>query len=426
VRAEGIVGHEELLRSVWRRYGGEVAITEVHLGSSREEQLRWLEEAWQAALVLCREGVPVRAVTAWALLGSFDWNSLFTRHSGCYEPGAFDVSGPRPRPTAIAAALKELAATGELRHHCLRDAGWWRRPERFLPQCRPAGCPASGPGETGRCLVIAGRTGRLGQAFARLCQLRGLSFRLLDRGELDIACAESVGRVLDALSPWALVNAAGLADIDEAEGDPEQCFRANTAGPVLLAQECRRRRIPLLTFSTDMVFNGCKGEPYHEEDPVAPLNVYGQSKAEAERRVLEIYPEALVVRSSAFFGPWDQANFATATLRRLGLGEPVAAACDLVVSPTYLPDLVHASLDLLLDREHGIWHLTNRGSVSWAEFALACARLAGLDPKGVMARPAATLGYLARPACVPLASVRGGPLPELEDAIRRFLAELAP
>lgn len=102
-----------------------------------------------------------------------------------------------------------------------------------------------------------------------------------------------------------------------------------------------------------------------KSNPVAPLNVYGLSKAEAERRVLAIFPSALMVRSSAFFGPWDQHNFLTCTLRALAAGQLFTAAIDLVVSPTYVPDLVHTCLDLLIDRESGIWHLSNCGALSW-------------------------------------------------------------
>ncbi|GFO68179.1 hypothetical protein GMLC_17580 [Geomonas limicola] len=427
VRPEGIVGHEEHLGEVWARYGRTLAITEVHLGSSREEQLRWLNEAWQAAITLRRRGVALEAVTSWALLGSFDWNSLFTRQAGFYEPGAFDIRGPRPRRTAIGAALRELVLTGRLSDPCLAAPGWWRRPERFLPECRPAGWLPRHFDAAAACgVLITGKTGTLGQAFARLCQQRGIHYRLLCRQELDIASPESVAEALDRFRPWAVVNGAGFVRIDQAESDQENCYRENTAGPALLAAECDRRGVALLTFSSDMVFNGEKGSPYHEDDPVAPLNTYGHSKAEAERRVLALHPKALVVRTSAFFGPWDDYNFVTATLRELRRGQPVAAASDLYVSPTYVPDLVSASLDLLLDRERGIWHLSNRGTVSWADFARRVAALAGLDPEGILPQLAASFQFPApRPAFVPLVSVRGAALPDLEDALLRYFRDAA-
>ena len=98
-----------LLGEAWARYGRPIALTEVHLHAPREDQLRWLWDSWQAACAACREGIDVRAVTVWALLGSRDWDGLLTQHSDYYEPGAFDVRNGRRRPTAIARLARDLA-----------------------------------------------------------------------------------------------------------------------------------------------------------------------------------------------------------------------------------------------------------------------------------------------------------------------------
>lgn len=426
VRPEGIAGHEEILRSAWLRYGQRMALTEVHLGSSREEQLRWFYEAWRAVLQLRREGADICAVTAWALLGSFDWNTLCTQGEGLYEPGAFDVRGDAPRPTAIAKALTGLGRQGELRDPSVEVPGWWRRPERFRGLLRPADCQLPVFEEADGCggVLIVGRTGTLGQAFSRLCQLRGLTYHLLSRSELDICSPESVAGALRRFRPRSVINCAGFVRIDEAEAQSASCFRENTTGPALLATECARHGVPFLTFSSDMVFDGDKGAAYTERDQVAPLNIYGKSKAEAERRVLELNPGALVIRTAAFFGPWDDHNFVTVTLRRLSRGEKVEVAEDLFISPTYLPDLVNACLDLIIDGERGLWHLANTGSVSWAELAHYCAGIAGLDATGIVSRPSASFGYLAkRPAFLELSSVHGVMLPSLEDAVQRFMRD---
>lgn len=102
-------GIEALLHETWERYGLPVAVTEVHLGSTREEQLRWFESFWQAAERVREEGVDLRALTSWAILGSFDWNTLHTEFKGHYEPGAFDVRTSTPRPTALARVLQARA-----------------------------------------------------------------------------------------------------------------------------------------------------------------------------------------------------------------------------------------------------------------------------------------------------------------------------
>jgi dTDP-4-dehydrorhamnose reductase len=144
----------------------------------------------------------------------------------------------------------------------------------------------------------------------------------------------------------------------------------------------------------------------------------------AEARVLEALPSALVVRTSAFFGPWDEHNFVTVALRALAAGHPFVAAEDSVVSPTFVPDLVNASLDLLIDGERGIWHLANVAAISWADLARRVAELVGLDPAGVEGRPTAALGLAApRPLWSVLGSERGTHLPSLDDALCRYLGQ---
>jgi len=273
-------------------------------------------------------------------------------------------------------------------------------------------------------LLVTGATGTLGRAFARLCDLRGLPHRLTTRADMDIADPDSVARMLDALRPWAVVNTAGFVRVDDAEREADACARENCTGAAVLAAACAARDLPFLTFSSDLVFDGAKGAPYVESDPDAPLNVYGRSKAEAERRVLSAHPNALVVRTSAFFGHWDHYNFVTILLRELAAGRPFIAVSDAVVSPTYVPDLVNASLDLLIDGESGLWHLANAGATTWAEFARDAADRAGLDAALVEPRPTSALGFAApRPLYSVLGSERGWIMASLDDALGRYIGE---
>ncbi|HEV2802213.1 MAG TPA: family 1 glycosylhydrolase [Pyrinomonadaceae bacterium] len=435
VCTEGTAGPRVLLREAWERFEIPLAVTEAHLGCTREEQLRWFKEVWDAAHTLRSDGVDLRAVTAWSLLGAFDWCSLLTRCANRYEPGVFDVRGGRPRPTALARMLRDLAAQGTHEHPALDAPGWWRRLDRltYRPVRRQPATKATRKGRVemrrgnARPLLINGATGTLGRAFARLCEQRGLSYRLLTRAEMDIADAASVESVLAEFEPWAVVNAAGYVRVDDAEREPERCMRENAEGAATLAEACARHGATLLTFSSDLVFDGKKTDPYVESDAVSPLNVYGRSKAEAERCVLESLPSALVVRTSAFFGPWDEYNFITIALNTLAEGRAFVAADDCIVSPTYVPDLVTASLDLLIDGERGIWHLANEGAHTWAELARLAARRAGLDEQLVEARPVAALRLAApRPAYGVLASERGQLLPSFEDALTRYFNQREP
>ncbi|HVG19301.1 MAG TPA: family 1 glycosylhydrolase, partial [Blastocatellia bacterium] len=317
VLAEGSGGVRAILEETWERYGSPFAVTEAHLGCTREEQLRWVNEVWAAACEIKQAGADMRAVTIWSLLGSYDWNTLLTCANGYYEPGAFDLRGVRPRPTAIARMAKDLAENGKHEHPLLEAPGWWRRLDRlhYLPHHeRPHAFSSESPSRdmrraATRPLVITGATGTLGYAFARICHVRGIPYRLLTRKEMDIADAESVEAALREMDPWAVVNAAGYVRVDQAEQEAESCYRENTCGPATLASACARRGAALLTFSSDLVFDGSKKEPYVEGDLASPLNVYGKSKAAAERGVLDVLPSALVIRTSAFFGPWDEYNF---------------------------------------------------------------------------------------------------------------------
>ena len=423
-----------VLQEAWDRYGLPVAITEAHLGSTREEQLRWLKEFWDGAVALREHGVDVRAVTVWALLGSFDWNVLVTRTGSFYEPGPFDVRGRQPRRTALARLMRDLAA-GRTREDdpLLTLPGWWRRPERTIrPQIEgrsgsppPAGSGTDMEDRARRPLLVLGATGTLGNAFARGCDVRGIPYHLVSRQEVDLEDARSLDRALEAQRPWAVINAAGYVRVDDAESDEAACMRTNAVAPAVLAAACSRHDVRLVCFSSDLVFDGQHERlqrPYVESDPVSPLNAYGRSKAEMESRVLDVLPEALIVRTAAFFGPWDRYNFITRTIADLAANQPVIAPLDAVVSPTYVVDLVNATLDLLIDGESGIWHLSNAGGLSWAALAQRVAALAGFSPGMVHPVPTHTMGWAARrPRYAVLASERGAIMPSLEDALARYL-----
>ena len=427
VSVEGPAGPAELLRETWDRYGLPIAVTEAHNGCTRDEQLRWLLEVWEGAKAVRAEGADVRAVAVWSFLGAYGWNTLVTSADGAYEPGVFDLRGPEPRATALAAMARELAAGRPFEHPVLATPGWWRRPDRIhypAISLRPSADGWRPPGGRPKPILITGARGTLGRAVARACEARGLEYRLLTRQEMDIAEPESVAAAFRDIEPWAVVNAAGFVRVDEAEARPDACRRENAQGAAVLAEVCAGRAVPLVTFSTDLVFDGAKAKPYVESDPTRPLNVYGRTKAEAEARVLERWPSALVVRTSAFFGPWDDSNFVTVALRALAAGHPFAAADDAVVSPTYVPDLVDATLDLLIDGESGIWHAANVGAATWADLAEAAARAAGVPTDALERVPTAALGLPAeRPRSSALASERGTLLPALDDALARYAAD---
>lgn len=169
-----------VLRETWARYGVPIAVTEVHNGCTREEQMRWAAEAWDTCIALRAEGVAVEAVTAWALLGSHGWNTLLTGE-GRYESGVFDLSDGAPRATALAGLWRALGSGGR-RHPVAAAPGWWRRPERltYPVMARPARVTAAPLGGETPVLLIRGGEGPVRSALAAACAARGLHHALAE------------------------------------------------------------------------------------------------------------------------------------------------------------------------------------------------------------------------------------------------------
>jgi dTDP-4-dehydrorhamnose reductase len=420
-------GPAVLLEEAARRYRLPLALTEVHLHCSREEQMRWWQHLWTTATDLREKGVDIRAVTSWAMLGSVGWNKLLTRPGGLYESGAFAARKDSLHPTALVPMLRACAAGMPYHHPVLAERGWWEQDFRILynkPELKEEPFNTVRFSTT-RPLVILGKTGTLGQAFARVCAERGLKCLLLSRDELDLNAPAQMTSMLSKLKPWAVVNAAGYVRVDDAERDAGTCFSANAYGPGHLAEACAAAGIPMLSFSSDLVFDGNKKKPYTESDEPQPLNIYGHSKAALEKTILREHPESLIVRTSAFFGPWDEHNFVHHVTKTLEAGLPFEAMTDSVVSPTYVPHLVESCLELLLDGATGIRHICNSGAVSWYEWARMIARMAGYPEELIIGRTQAELNLPARrPSYCVMVTERGTALPTLNSAMRQYFHAL--
>jgi dTDP-4-dehydrorhamnose reductase len=421
---QGLAGS---IAEAWDRYALPIAVTEVHNGCTREEQMRWMSSAWTIAQQARAQGVDVCAVTSWALFGSSGWDTLLTA-PGRYEPGAFDCSGGTPRPTALVPLLKALASGAVPDHPVLQGKGWWRRSIRLHQPAVPHAAPISewwlssaGPTSAAKPVLIAGGGGTLGRALAASCRHRGIAHASLSRAELDLLSDASICAALDRYQPWCVINAAGWVRVDDAERHETECFAINTHGAERLARACAERGIASVHLSSDLVFDGHAGRAYAEADTPAPLNAYGRSKAASEQAIAALGGAHLVVRTAAFFSPFDDSNFAVHACTALAHGHRFAASPDVVVSPAYVPDLCDAILDLAIDGERGVWHLTNGEACTWFDFAGMLARANGLDPALIEAASDEALGWVApRPRHVPLISSRGRLMPSLSDAVARF------
>lgn len=412
-----------LLNEAWERFKLPVAITEVHLHCTRDEQLRWLIEIYETCCELIKEGLDIKAVTAWSLFGAYGWNKLLTDPGSGYEPGAFDLRSPEPRPTHMARLIKSLASQSDCHHPVLQEKGWWHREDRFLYN-DPERSIHNLKRKNSSPLLIIGKRGTLGKAFARISEQRSIDYRLLSRDEFDLCKPETIEKAINYYKPWAIINAAGFVRVDDAETEAEKCFSDNTWGPQGIAIACKRHGIKLVTFSSDLVFDGQKKQPYVESDVTNPLNIYGKSKAQKEKLVLQADPSALVIRTSAFFSPWDEHNFVHHVINTISCENYFTCVNDITISPTYVPDLVNASLDLLIDDEKNIWHLANQGEITWSDLAYEVAGRAGFNQNLIIPEQSGLMNWPAtRPYYSVLKSERGVLLPTLENALARYFYE---
>lgn len=421
VRTGSQDGLARLLEEAWERYNIPLAITECHLSCTREEQMRWFKETWDTCCHLVNKSIPIKSVTSWSLLGAYDWNSLLTVNNQYYESGVFDISNKKVRATSLKKMIRSLSLTGNFNHPLVEAKGWWHKNEKGKSDDEFF---SAEPSKKISPLLIIGKTGTLGHAFQKICERRSISFIAIGREEVNILDQHSIMSVIEHYMPWAIINATGYVRVDEAELEPLSCYAINATAPAVMARLCKKYGIQFMSFSSDLVFDGSKKSPYHETDKVLPLNVYGYSKAEAERRILTECPTSLIIRTSAFFGPWDKYNFVYNVLEALQNNQNFSLANDVVVSPTYLPDLCHKALDLFIDEEEGIWHLSNDGLITWADFGGIIAERTGCKNHKLVSKSGSDMGWKAqRPLYSVLESDKGIKLPPLDNALTRFFKQ---
>ncbi len=223
---------------------------------------------------------------------------------------------------------------------------------------------------------------------------------------------------------WVLLLAA-YTDVDGCESNRDLAFAVNCDGAVNVAEAAREAGSRLLFVSTDYVFDGSKRSPYQTSDARNPASVYGESKARAEERLLEILPEVCIARTSWLFGHGGKCF--PATILKLASSRPeISVVNDQRGSPTFTVDLAPALVQLCRASARGIVHVTNSGNCTWYEFATEIMRMSGLP---AVVKPVTT-AEIPRPARRPAYSVLSPDslhaynihMPDWKDALRRYLA----
>ena len=276
-------------------------------------------------------------------------------------------------------------------------------------------------------LLITGVYGQLGRALERIASRRGLAAVAHDQDTLDIRDAAAVERCVLQVAPETVINCAAYTAVDGCESDREAAYATNADAVGHLAAACNTVGSRLVQISTDYVFSGDSRQPYTENDPTAPLGVYGRSKLRGEE-LARTADRWLIVRTAWLYGHHGR-NFVEAICTQLLSGAtPIRVVADQVGSPTSCDDLASAILDLELRGATGVVHAVNTGSTSWHGFAAEIARQLGIPADIVPI----TTGELPRPAPRPaysvldtslLATLIGRRMDPWQAALARYLAQ---
>lgn len=266
--------------------------------------------------------------------------------------------------------------------------------------------------KTANPILIIGADGQVGRALqtALPVALPGAALLPTSRTSLDLAAATAlVDRVL-AIKPCAIINAAAYTAVDKAEGERDLAFAINGDAPGVLAALARQLNVPLIHYSTDYVFDGIARleqdmpRPWREDDPVAPLNVYGESKLRGEQLIAASDAAAITLRTSWVYAPYGK-NFLLTMLRLGAVRENLTVVDDQIGAPTTADFIANATASILaqalqtqdpygfIAERRGVYHLTMAGSISWFQFAqeifLQCrARVPGTKTPQVLPIPA--------------------------------------
>ncbi|WP_417201011.1 dTDP-4-dehydrorhamnose reductase [Bizionia sp.] len=234
-------------------------------------------------------------------------------------------------------------------------------------------------------VLITGSNGQLGKTVFALHQgnnYKALNFTFTTKATLDISNQEQVDRHFQSNNFNYCINCAAYTAVDRAEEEKEEAFLINAIGARNLAEACKKYGVILIHISTDFVFDGSKKEPYSETDIPNPINVYGASKLQGERNIQSILENYFIIRTSWLYSEFGN-NFVKTMLRLGAEKEELHVVNDQIGSPTYAQDLVGVVLEIIIsgNKKFGLYHFSNKGAISWFEFAQAVFKLGQISIK---------------------------------------------
>ncbi len=282
-------------------------------------------------------------------------------------------------------------------------------------------------------VLVTGVKGQLGFDVVGELEKRGHEAVGADIAEMDITDGRQVARVMQSVSPDAVIHCAAWTAVDAAEDEAnrETVRKVNATGTENIARECKKLGCKMLYLSTDYVFDGQGEKPWQADcNDFKPLNAYGKSKLDGEIAVKKLLDKYFIVRIAWVFGK-NGNNFIKTMLRLGKTHDSLRVVNDQIGTPTYTYDLARLLVDMTETEKYGCYHATNEGGyISWADFAKEIFRQAGYSAEVI---PVTTEEYGISKAARPhnsrldkskLAANGFEPLPDWQDALARYLKEI--
>lgn len=277
-------------------------------------------------------------------------------------------------------------------------------------------------------VLVTGITGQLGHDVKKCLEGRQIFCIGTGRADFDLTNPEETKQFIKEAHPDAVIHCAAYTDVNRAESERALCRTVNVEGTKNIAESCQAIGAKLMLISSEYVFPG-EGDGYYETDAATrPLNVYGESKRDAELVLMECMERYFIVRISCAFGK-NGKNFVRTMLEFGREREEIRVVDDQIGSPTYTADLAKLLCDMIVTEKYGVYHATNEGSCSFAQLAQEVMRQAGLFARIVPIQSEEYPSPVVRPKNSRLSKAsldRAGfqRLPEWKDALRRYLKEI--
>ena len=226
-----------------------------------------------------------------------------------------------------------------------------------------------------KILLLGGITGMLAHDIERVLQQEAIEYISIPRSSISFSNKYELRASITQHMPTHIINTIAFTQVDDAEDKLEEAYTVNVTFSKYLACICNELDIELIHYSTDFVFDGNTVSPYTEKDTPHPINIYGTTKYEGEREILQHCMKSYIISTAWLFGI-SKENFITKILRKVQQVGSISVVADQYGCPTYTKELAYATLPFLTENiEYGIYHVTNQGEASWfslASYAVAC------------------------------------------------------